>query len=384
MELKVQREKFNRYVITSENGPRLEIPVAVMDQIEFLNKRNPNNEWSGIIFYSVEEGSLTDVENLKFVAKHIYLMDIGSSGATDYRFNREVSEFLYDYAEKNGIDEDEIFVSWKIGHIHSHHTMGVNPSSVDIEEIEDNIRSYPAYLTVIVNNGGAAKGFLNIYYDEELQSTFKGRDYDGTEISFIGKKTVATIDSHQLVIYPEVSTKVSDEFKQRYEKIKSTVKHQSTALVKDSKKKNHTTKEQDFKKLKEELEKLSKINPEEDIDELLDNMVTIDFLIPFMSTERRSNVSKVTTAIILLDGEYKKNANILDVIKINFNHIISENSIPSKSEVENINEVAELLFKKVKEAMNHVPKTVTVGEKIIEFLQSKLDETKSFYQIINE
>lgn len=74
-------------------------------------------------------------------------MDIGSSGYTEYEVDTDVTDFMM---EK--IMENEDWLNIKVGHIHSHNTMGVFFSGTDNAELNDNCPLHNFYLSLIVNN----------------------------------------------------------------------------------------------------------------------------------------------------------------------------------------------------------------------------------------
>lgn len=124
------------------------VPEEFQEQVKFLTHKINNKEWSGILLYSVT-GDINDFENFKITLQHIHLMDIGSGGATDYELDESIVELKM---------SDPKFLSYKMGHIHSHHNMDAYFSVTDKEEIVDNSEFYNYYLSVIVNNHGKMVG----------------------------------------------------------------------------------------------------------------------------------------------------------------------------------------------------------------------------------
>lgn len=74
-------------------------------------------------------------------------MDKGTSGFTSYDFTDEVAEFIMDKTMEN-----PEFMTYKLGHIHSHNTMNVFFSGTDVDELHDNVGNHNIYLSLIVNN----------------------------------------------------------------------------------------------------------------------------------------------------------------------------------------------------------------------------------------
>lgn len=118
------------------------MPEKVLQQIKYLCREIPKVEWSGILFYKVE-GSIKDPENMKIILEEILPMHKGTSTYTEYTFDERVVEHMMD---------NEHLEDCKIGHIHSHNTMGVFFSGTDWDELEDNAPNHNMYLSLIVNN----------------------------------------------------------------------------------------------------------------------------------------------------------------------------------------------------------------------------------------
>lgn len=100
-------------------------------------------EWSGVLFYSVQ-GTIKEPQGLVLTVEDIFPMDKGTTGYTNYSFS---DPKLADY-----VMGDTYNPEWKIGHIHSHHSMGVFFSGTDMEELHDNSEFHNYYLSLIVNN----------------------------------------------------------------------------------------------------------------------------------------------------------------------------------------------------------------------------------------
>lgn len=135
------------------------MPEEFYKKVEFLCKKISNVEWSGILLYTYE-GTIARPESFIITLKDIILMDKGSSGATEYELNGGEDDFHIDYMEKYPDRR-----SWKIGHIHSHNTMGVFFSATDVGELKDNASAHNIYVSLIVNND--MKTCCRICYIEE-------------------------------------------------------------------------------------------------------------------------------------------------------------------------------------------------------------------------
>ncbi len=99
-----------------------------------------------MLFYKIT-GSIADLSTFSVEVADILLMDKGTSGYTEYHFDEDVAGFIMDKAM-----EDSEWMGIKIGHIHSHNTMGVFFSGVDMSELHENSPNHNFYLSLIVNN----------------------------------------------------------------------------------------------------------------------------------------------------------------------------------------------------------------------------------------
>lgn len=126
-----------------------------MQKVKYLCGKINKEEWSGVLFYSVE-GSIRDPANMVMTAEDVFLMDKGSAGYTNYSFNDpKLAEYVM---------SDSYNMNWKIGHIHSHHSMRVFFSGTDQDEIYENSEFHNYYLSLIVNN----------FMDREAKIAFRG------------------------------------------------------------------------------------------------------------------------------------------------------------------------------------------------------------------
>lgn len=103
----------------SEKKIKVNITSEFLAQCDFLCKKEPNKEWSGILFYNME-GDIDDVSKILITPVYIHLMDIGSSGATEFDWDKTFVELCIAKPELDKIDNPNI----KYGHCHSHNSMG--------------------------------------------------------------------------------------------------------------------------------------------------------------------------------------------------------------------------------------------------------------------
>ena len=169
--------------------PTIEMPTKVLNQIKFLCREIPKEEWSGILFYKVE-GTIKDIKNVKFILEDILPLDKGSASFTQYSYD----ERYVDHIMKNPNLED-----CKMGHIHSHNIMGVFFSGTDMSELQDNAPNHNYYLSLIVNNymDFCAKVCF-VGEAEETNIIYNGRDEKGQSYPI---HTIKSSDSLKLFVF---------------------------------------------------------------------------------------------------------------------------------------------------------------------------------------
>lgn len=90
------------------------MPEKVFNQIRYLCREIAKVEWSGVLYYKVE-GSIKDPANMVLTLEEILPLHKGTSGYTEYEFGDAFVEHMM---------ENEHLEDCKMGHIHSHNTMG--------------------------------------------------------------------------------------------------------------------------------------------------------------------------------------------------------------------------------------------------------------------
>lgn len=84
-------------LIKKSSTYKLKIPINVEEKIRHLCSKVSNVEWSGILFYTYE-GSMEN-NDLVIICKDIYVMDIGTSGYTEFNMSPEVMSYMCDKSE---------------------------------------------------------------------------------------------------------------------------------------------------------------------------------------------------------------------------------------------------------------------------------------------
>jgi len=138
-------KKITYPIYEMENKGRLLLPVEILNQIMYLHATIGKTEWSGILLYDVINGNPSKPSDFVLKAKHIFLMDIGSTAFTEYQTDGDIVD-LYDKIEGA--------MEMKIGHVHSHHDMSAFFSGTDTDELMQNADKHNYYLSFIVNFAG--------------------------------------------------------------------------------------------------------------------------------------------------------------------------------------------------------------------------------------
>ena len=113
METNVTKPQIN--IKKLQNKFKCFIKKEALEKIEFFCDKISTTEWSGILFYTIE-GSMKDINSLVVNVIDVFLLDIGTAGATDYEYEDDYIQYR---VQNPQLLEEGIF----IGHIHSHNSM---------------------------------------------------------------------------------------------------------------------------------------------------------------------------------------------------------------------------------------------------------------------
>lgn len=138
---------------------KLIIKDSLEDKIRFMCNELPSTEWSGSLFYRAE-GSLAK-KNLKLIAEDFCLLDVGSSGYTEFTESPEIIGYM---AEHDLVD-------CYIGLIHSHHTMKAFFSGTDNSTLRDLGKDMNHFVSLIVNNVGQYVAKMTTNVTSEIVET---------------------------------------------------------------------------------------------------------------------------------------------------------------------------------------------------------------------
>lgn len=87
MSLVESTKKYENPVKELKKHAKLLLPKDLLLKIHYLHHKIKQVEWSGILMYKVKSGSIEDPENLVLEVVDFALMDIGTSGYTEYDFS---------------------------------------------------------------------------------------------------------------------------------------------------------------------------------------------------------------------------------------------------------------------------------------------------------
>lgn len=165
MSLVNDNRKHARTVVTQKQEGRLILSNELINQVHYMHTVVQNQtEWSGILLYEVMSGDVDNPEEFVLYAHELIPMDVGSSGYTEYEFDPS-DEYSFERiatALEKGM---------KIGHIHTHHSMGTFFSGTDMSELHDNAPNHNFYLSLIVDYKNHGDWMAKVAIDGEEITT---------------------------------------------------------------------------------------------------------------------------------------------------------------------------------------------------------------------
>lgn len=191
-------------VFEKDTKIKLVVPNIFYQQIDYICKKIPNKEWSGVLFYEVN-GSIKDTRNLILTVKDLLPLDIGSSTYTSYEFGTDFVKYLMENPELQ---------DYKIGHIHSHQAMGTFFSGTDMNELEENAENHNFYLSLIVNNAMDFKAKVGIIANSGNRLEYFAKDENGEvyDININTQQSKIFVHYDCEIIY-EHQTEIPQQFK---------------------------------------------------------------------------------------------------------------------------------------------------------------------------
>lgn len=95
--------------------PKLTLSKNLLDQIDYFHEEVGKDEWSGVLVYKVESGSIEEPNKLELLATHLIPMDIGTAAYTEYEFDLSGDEYQMEHIGGAMLDSN-----LKMGHVHTH------------------------------------------------------------------------------------------------------------------------------------------------------------------------------------------------------------------------------------------------------------------------
>lgn len=190
----IQKEKKNKVDLVLKQTTQIQVVISktIKEQLNYICSSISHIEWSGIVFYKIE-GSIKEPSKMKIVVEEILPLDIGDHTRTAYDFD----EIYINY-----IMEDPKRGEYKVGHLHSHHNMGVYFSGTDDEEIYKNVFAHNIYFSLIVNNAleMVAKVVTVAKVSKEISLPFYLLDSEGEKYP-LDKKISLPVEKNVVIEY---------------------------------------------------------------------------------------------------------------------------------------------------------------------------------------
>lgn len=169
------------FIKESEETIDLILSHEFMAQAYRLHSQFPKGiEFCGILIYEQEDDNT-------LIAHGIYPVNLGSSGFTEGLYAEYLPEVSFMYPKI--IDEKN---PWKVGMIHTHHSMETYFSGEDLDELKQNSKFHKFYLSLIINYRGDFSAKVSIH-------TSMKSEYTVTNIS--GKSQKVTSEEEFLYVY---------------------------------------------------------------------------------------------------------------------------------------------------------------------------------------
>ena len=194
--------------------PKVILSQGLLATVNELHRRVGNSEWSGILFYEVIREN-EDINDSVYLAKYFHLMDIGSSGYTEYNMSDPSIWDMYDRYP------DILDKGMRIGHLHTHHNMSIFFSGTDMSELRENASGHLIYLSLIVGFDCKYLAKLGIFatVDREQKITLN----NGVQfITNLKEKKVIDIDCEiEIEGLQFTETRYDELVKRKQDKLKS-------------------------------------------------------------------------------------------------------------------------------------------------------------------
>ena len=192
MSLAVSHRVHKRQLIELKDTGKLIIPDEIIEKIHFLHSKIKSIEWSAILVYEIVSGEVEKPKDLVLKVKDFILMDIGNAAYTEYEFSVEDAYSFDKYTAA-------LEAGYKIGHLHTHHSMNCFFSGTDMDELYDNSEKHNFYLSLIVNfkNINEWCAAIAMCLDETITGEIKETGNIKVSRTYKGKDGLTTIDTNK-------------------------------------------------------------------------------------------------------------------------------------------------------------------------------------------
>jgi hypothetical protein len=215
-----------------ESAPLKELKLTekALRQITYLCSKINDTEWSGVMFYKLLKGDVNDIKSdIEVEIKEIFLMDIGTGAYTEFEYIDKSDTRLLDLYDKH-----PELMDYRMGDIHSHHSMKAFFSGTDSDELKKGSKNADHYLMLIVNNDDYTEWVskIGVVYDIIKDSVKTVTYYNNVTKKFNVKEKGSEFLSHELKI------KIEDDHNLLYQDINEQIAN--TKKIKDAKKVNNS------------------------------------------------------------------------------------------------------------------------------------------------
>lgn len=200
----VKKKPLIELVMGSKDKFNLILTEGLMRKINYLCEEIPNNEWSGIVFYT-PNGSITNIPNLTLTAFDVYPLDIGTSTYTEFEYTPDLTGYMASNPD---------LLDAQMGLIHSHNHMNTFFSGTDTATLREQAPLYKTFLSVIVNNRLEVDAALAV---ESHMTTTKRNTTTFQDFNY---KEASMVDTEDTVITKTVALRFDANITKEYDRWK--------------------------------------------------------------------------------------------------------------------------------------------------------------------
>jgi proteasome lid subunit RPN8/RPN11 len=219
-QIKTPKGNLQKYVPKMEvlelsNIPTLIITKEVQSQILYYHSRIGTKEWCGFLLFE-QQGDLLDIDSMILTTKYIHIIDIGT----------ETKTVMEDYDPFEITDDlGEQGLEYKMGKIHTHHSMQCFHSAVDWQALHENTQNYPFYLSLIVNFEGKYEAKIAFIGKESPKKLILNSRVDNIKLSLKESEDMLIVCDCKIVLQQE------EHVINRFNKLLEKKKEQESKMV---------------------------------------------------------------------------------------------------------------------------------------------------------